>query len=70
MNDNRIPPKGYVYVEGEVHLDNENYSAVLFYDGKVKAWLPESQIEDREELDNGRVELLIPEWLAADRGLI
>lgn len=47
-------------------------SAILVSDGTVEVWIPKSQIgslsEVKDKGDKGR--LLIPEWLAQDRGLI
>ncbi len=72
--DNRIAPEGYCYVQGEVIY--ETASAVKFWDGtekdykKVEVWIPKSQIEDQEETTNDTVELLIPQWLAEEKGLV
>lgn len=56
-------------LEGFVHIKTEK--AVLFSTDGVKAnaaWLPLSQIECED--DEGPTEIVIPEWLAQERGLI
>jgi hypothetical protein len=67
----RLETKGYCYIACEIrHLTDK---AVLIHDGAREAWLPFSQIEDpgTEELEKGaHVELLLPEWLAQEKGLI
>ena len=68
--DRIIPPKGYCYVEGEIKVRPESGLAILFSDGDKEVWLPISQIEDEQENEDGTVTLLIPEWLAEEKGLI
>jgi prepilin-type processing-associated H-X9-DG protein len=41
-------------------------AGVLFYDGAVEVWLPRSQVEWHEE--DGV--MVMPEWLATEKGLI
>jgi hypothetical protein len=65
----KLETKGWCYVSGEVRHQTER--AVLFYDGAQEVWLAKSQIEDPGEFVIGEtVELLLPEWLAGDKGLI
>jgi hypothetical protein len=61
--------KAMVEVEGVIRHRTDN--AVLFYDGRVEAWLPESQIANEEhDSVTGSVFFEIPEWLAEAEGLI
>lgn len=65
----RIRHHEFVEVTGEIRHRTDK--AILFWDGDKEVWLPLSQIEDETVLDDGKtVELLIPEWLAKDKGLI
>jgi len=66
----KLETKGWCYVEGEVRHMTQR--AALINDGERDAWLPYSQIEDGlETLETGKhVKLLVPEWLAKDKGLI
>lgn len=65
----RVRHHDFVEVTGEVR--HRTASAVLFWDGDESVWIPLSQIEDETVLGDGKtVELLIPEWLARDKGLI
>ncbi len=62
-------PKGYEYITGEVRIEREK--SVLFWDGITTVWIPKSQIEDPTEFEIGEtIELLLPEWLAAEKGFI
>jgi len=51
---------------------SDSGKAILFYDGFKDVWIPYSQIEnDRDDLVEGcELNLLIPEWLAKEKGLI
>lgn len=66
----KLESDGYVYIDGEVRHITER--AVLIHDGKREAWIPLSKIEDSDdEIAVGKhLEILIPEWLAIDKGLI
>lgn len=47
--------------------------AILVHDGTREAWIPRSQIEDPDpdDLEIGQhITLLIPEWIAKEKGLI
>ena len=62
-------PHGYEEISGEVLIEKE--LAILFYDGAKKVWIPKSQIDDPSEFEIGKnFILLIPEWLAGEKGLI
>lgn len=68
MNE-RVPPKGYEYITGEVRIDRP--LSIHFYDGRVTEWVPKSHIEDPEEFEIGAtIELLIPLWLAEQKGFV
>lgn len=46
-------------------------SAILLNDGDIEEWIPLSQIELEFEVDVGEeVGILMPEWLAFDKGFI
>ncbi len=66
----KLETKGYCYIEVEVR--HMTARAVLVNDGDRNTWLPYSQIEDgMETLEVGKhVTLLVPEWLANEKGLI
>lgn len=67
----KLETEGYVYVDVEIRHITEK--AVLVNDGKRDVWLPHSQIEDpaREDMEVGtHIEMLLPEWLAIDKGLV
>lgn len=67
----RVRHHEFVEVTGEIRHRTPSGSAILFWDGDKEVWLPCSQIEDETVLEDGKtVELLIPEWLAKDKGLI
>jgi len=68
----KLETKGYCHIACEIRAISER--AVLVHDGARAAWLPKSQIEDpvdltREHLGQA-VEILLPEWLAKDKGLL
>ena len=66
----KLENEEFCYVEVEIRLKTDH--AILVHDGKREAWLPLSQIEDADDvLEPGHhVELLIPEWLATEKGLV
>jgi len=57
----------FVEICGQVRIQTEK--AILFYDGKIEVWVPLSQLEDYEVKDE-EVTIMIPEWLALEKGLI
>ena len=68
MNE-RIAPKGYEYITGEIRIDKP--LSIYIWDGIRTEWVPKSQIEDPEEFEIGEtIELLIPLWLAEQKGFI
>ncbi len=66
----KLETEGYCYIDVEVR--HMTAKAARVHDGKREAWLPYSQIEDGlETLEVGKhVTLLVPEWLANEKGLI
>ncbi len=56
-------------VEMIAELIAQTHSALLISDGDIEVWLPKSQIEYSEGLDD-TVELVIPELLAKEKELI
>lgn len=52
---------------GEIRRETD--LAILFYDGDRETWLPKSQLEDITRYSD-EVEIVIPRWLAEERGLI
>lgn len=67
----QLETKGYCYIACEIRRLSDK--AVLIHDGTREAWIPKSQIEDPQpdELEIGEhVELLLPEWIAKDKGLL
>ena len=62
-------PEGYEYITGEVRIVSD--FAISFYDGARTEWIPKSLVEDPAEFEIGKtIELLIPEWLAIEKGFI
>jgi hypothetical protein len=53
-----------VEIDGEVRARTDR--AVQFYDGDVVVWLPLSQVE----LSDDETSVLVPRWLAEEKGLI
>lgn len=51
-------------------ITRQSTLAVLFSDGIMEEWLPKSQIIEQNPLENGMVELVVPEWLAIERGFV
>ncbi len=47
----------------------ENDKAIIFNDGTKDYWLPKSQVEIHD-LEDGKVEVTVPYWLAYQRGMI
>ena len=67
----QLETKGYCYISCEIRRKTDK--AVLIHDGIREAWIPKSQIEDHDQADTEigeTVELLLPEWLAKEKGLI
>ncbi len=65
----QLETKGYCYIACEIRRVTDK--AVLIHDGTREAWIPRSQIEEPEEFEIGEhVEILMPKWLAKDKGLI
>lgn len=64
-----LASKDYTYVTGTIVRETE--MAILFLsENSDEVWIPKSQIEEPEEFDIGEVtQLLIPSWLARDKGL-
>ncbi len=48
----------------------ETDAAIQVTDGDVTVWLPKSQIVSEEHLRGNTYEILLPEWLAHEKGLI
>lgn len=66
----KLESKEFVEVTGTVKYQTDH--AILLDDGDREVWLPKSQIEDPEEFENGEHydAILVPQWLAKDKGLI
>ena len=59
------------YIELDLQQLAETEKAIRVSDGTMAEWIPKSQLEDDpEHLDNGLVRIVIPEWLAQDKGFI
>ena len=59
------------YLELDLQQTGESELAIKASDGIIDCWLPKSQLEDEpEHLDNGLIRVIIPEWLAQDKGFI
>ena len=54
-------------IYGDVKFETDE--AVLFNDGTHQVWLPKSQLEDWPNVGQSG-EIMIPEWLAFEKGLI
>jgi len=73
MSEDRytVTKRNLVWVDVD-EVKAETASAILVSDGDREEWIPKSQIGKLSEVqgkgDKGR--LLIPEWLAQDRGFI
>ena len=48
----------------------ETDKAILFDDGRHEAWLPRSRIEIIPTKHGGAVIVVMPEWLAKNKGLL
>ena len=57
-------------VEVTVEILRESEKAYQVTDGDTICWLPRSQVKDMEFLRGTTHEMLIPEWLATEKGLI
>lgn len=68
MSDDRFEPVTFEDVSGEHETDR---GLLVRIDGET-AWLPKSQLSDDSEVrragDKG--DLVIPRWLAEDKGLV
>ena len=59
------------YIEITVDIKHETERAYLISDGDNEAWIPKSQLEDDPEHVSGETyTIIIPEWLAQDKGLV
>ena len=59
------------YLEFEIEIIRETDKAILISDGTAQEWIPKSQLEDDpDRRNNGLYLIIIPEWLAIDKGLI
>ena len=62
---------GKKYIEFDLDLIAESEKAILVSDGITEVQIPKSQLEDDyEDLSNGMIRIVIPEWLATEKGLI
>ena len=57
-------------VEISCELVHETDAAVLINDGDQEVWIPLSKVSDRGYGDDGMYYVMIPEWLANQKGLI
>jgi len=67
----KLENKEYVEIACQVRFKTDR--AVLIHDGAREAWIPHSQIEDPdpEDIEIGQhITLLIPEFLATEKGLL
>lgn len=62
------PRAGKVEVTGRIVVDKP--LAILLDDGTGQAWLPKSRIRIEPTKDAGIVEVLMPEWLAKEKGYV
>lgn len=59
------------FVELTLQKEAETEKAILVSDGINKGWIPKSQLEDDlEDLAGGFIQIIIPEWLAIDKGFV
>ena len=59
------------YIEITVDIKHETDMAYLVSDGDNEHWIPKSQLQDDPEHISGTTfTMIIPEWLAQDKGLI
>lgn len=58
------------YIEMTVDQVGETDLAYRFTDGVVTEWVPKSQLEDMEQASSRSFEIIIPEWLAKEKGFI
>ena len=66
-----IKSVGKNYVELELELEHESEKALLVSNGITTEWVPKSQLEDDpEHLKNGLVRIIVPEWLAVQKGFV
>lgn len=67
----KLESKEFVEISCQVRIKTDK--AICINDGANEAWIPRSQIEDPdpEDMQIGEtITLLIPEWLANEKGLI
>lgn len=57
-------------VEVACQLRRTTERALLIYDGKVEAWIPLSQISERQDRNGALESITIPLWLAKEKDLI
>lgn len=62
-------------VEITVIFKHETSQAILINDGDIEVWIPKSQIENYDDLDEviekgHEITIEIPEWLAIENDLI
>jgi hypothetical protein len=71
MSEERVVLKDLVTID-DVEVIAETGKALLIFDGEHQEWVPRSQIgrasEVQEKGDKGSI--LIPEWLAKEKGFI
>jgi len=48
----------------------ETSDAYLVSDGENEYWIPRSQVKSENQIGNNEYELIIPEWLANEKGII
>jgi len=53
-------------------IKHETDFAYLVYDGANEVWIPKSQVQECRQLSgkSNDYELIIPEWLAKNKGII
>ncbi len=56
----------------EIKIDDPRHKAILFTDGTNKFWLPRAVVKLEPDCagEGDDVNVIMPEWLAHDRGLI
>lgn len=67
----KLESKDYVEIACQVRYKTDR--AVLIHDGEREAWIPFSQIENLGPDDiekDSYITLLIPTWMAKEKGLI
>lgn len=59
-----------VDIQGELVAPYETEHAWHFYDGSRKVWLPKSQVEWHPDSPKLSGTMVVPRWLAIDKGLV